>query len=359
MKIFILLFFILHPSESYSIKVHNQSNLLEYKLKNQYAKNEKISASKSEKELIIIKVKKGMSFHQVAELLKAAGLINNIFYFKFLAWFRGEMTKIKSGEYAFEQGVSNRSILDTLVSGKIQLHKITFPEGYNMYEIARDLEKQNFLKAKDFLSVCHDPNLIEKLLGEKRNSLEGYLFPNTYYLPQPIEAKHLVKQMVKSFFTVYEQVKIKNSNRKMHLNRHETVILASIVEKETGLAKERALIASVFYNRLKRRMRLESDPTILYGMMKNVGGLVPLNIRKRDILQKTPYNTYRISSLPKGPISNPGEKALKAVFEPEQSSFLYFVSRNDGSHVFSKTYQEHKKNVEIYQKSLIRKKKKK
>ena len=357
MKNFILLFFILHSGPSYPVEVQSQNKLSEYQLKNQYAKNEKISASKSEKKLIIIKVKKGMSFHQVAELLKTAGLIDNIFYFKFLAWFRGEMTKIKSGEYAFEPGISNQSILNILVSGKIQLHKITFPEGYNIYEIARDLEKQNFLKAKDFLSVCHDSHFIEKLLGEKRNSLEGYLFPDTYYLPQPIDAKHLIKQMVKSFFTVYEQVKIKNSKRKIQLNRHETVILASIVEKETGLAKERALIASVFYNRLKKRMRLESDPTILYGMMKKAGGLVPLNIRKKDILQKTPYNTYRISALPKGPISNPGEKALKAVFEPELSDFLYFVSRNDGSHVFSKTYKEHKKNVEIYQKSLIRKRK--
>ena len=344
-----LLFIFLSSGNIFSIGNDNKIPSFKQSKINPYKKENPL-----EKKRKVIRVKKGMSFHRVAELLKKEKLIKSVFYFKLLAWIRNDITKIKSGQYVFKPGTSNQHILNILVSGKAYLHKITFPEGYNMYEIARDLEKKGLLRAHKFLSFCHDPDFINELLGEKVPSLEGYLFPDTYYLLQPTDPKQLIQQMVEAFFKAYQPLK----KDKIELNRQEIVTLASIVEKETGKAEERALIASVFYNRLKKGMRLESDPTILYGMMKKAGGLVPLNIRKKDILKKTPYNTYRIFSLPLGPISNPGKKALQAVLNPEKSSFFYFVSRNDGSHVFSKTYLEHKKNVEIYQKSLIRKKKK-
>ena len=312
-----------------------------------------------EQETSLIHIEKGMSVNKVAKILKEAKLINNIFYFKFLAWLSGNSTKIKSGEYAFKKNISSREILSTLVKGKVYLHPITFPEGYNIFEMAKALEKKKFLKRKDFISLCHDLDFIYALLGEKRNSLEGYLFPDTYYVPRPAHPRLLIRNMVEAFLRVYNKLSQEGSlsagSGPMRLSRHEVVILASIVEKETGRAEERNLIASVFYNRLQKKMRLESDPTILYGMMKEVGDLVPLNIRKKDILRKTPYNTYRISGFPAGPISNPGEHSLKAVFKPENSSFLYFVSRNNGSHVFSKTYEEHKKAVDRYQRALRKK----
>jgi len=312
------------------------------------------STGEQNKNKVFIEVKRGSSLHQVAYLLKKEELISNVFYFKFIAWWRGHTRSIQSGEYIFQKGMSPHAILEILVKGETQLYHITFPEGYNIYEMALALEKEKFLKQEDFISLCHNSLLVNELLGKNRESLEGYLFPDTYYIPRPVKPEVLIRQMVQNFFKVYHQVsdneqqKIKVNSR--YLSRHELVTLASIVEKETGKAEERPLIASVFYNRLKKNIRLESDPTILYGMMKEAGGLVTLNIRKKDILRKTPYNTYKISGFPAGPISNPGKHALQSVFKPDTSPFFYFVSRNDGSHVFSRTYEEHKKAVNYYQK---------
>ncbi len=315
------------------------------------------SALSEEKE-VILRVKKGMSLTETAWLLKKNGLIKNIFYFKAMAYLRGKSAKIKAGEYSFKKSASSYEILNTLVTGQVRLYKITFPEGYNIYEMAEALEKEQFLKKKAFLSLCHKKDFIYKLLKLKVSSLEGYLFPDTYYIPKPVDPKKLIHKMIKNFFKTFKQISQGRVNQKgrrgLKLTQYELVILASIVEKETGQAYERARIASVFYNRLKKGMRLESDPTILYGMMQEAGKLIPLNIRKKDILRKTPYNTYKVSGFPLSPISNPGQGALKAVFEPEESPFLYFVSRNDGSHLFSKTYKEHKKAVDRYQRSLMK-----
>ena len=314
------------------------------------------SFSLEKKKEVVIFVEKGMTVGEVAKTLKEAGLIKNIFYFKFLVWLSGKSTKIKSGEYVFKEKSSSWDILSTLVKGEVYLHPVTFPEGYNIYEMAKTLEEKNLLKRKDFISLCYDSAFIYQLLGEKRESLEGYLFPDTYYVSRPVNPRVLIRTMVEAFLSVYSKLsqggRLLPSSESVILSRHEAVILASIVEKETAQSQERSLIASVFYNRLGKKMRLESDPTILYGMMREVHDLVPLNIRKKDLLRKTPYNTYRLSRFPAGPISNPGEEALKAVFKPKKSDFLYFVSRNDGSHVFSKTYEEHKKAVDRYQRGL-------
>ncbi len=325
-----------------------------------YAGAELSSQEKEQREAsekVIVRIEKGMSLNAVAEKLKEAGLIYRGFYFKLLALWRGNSKEIQSGEYGFEKKTSIREILNVLVEGKVYLHSITFPEGYNLYEISEALQKKQLLKKEEFISLCHDPDFIYELLGENRKSLEGYLFPDTYHVPRPVAPRQLIRRMVQGFLQVYAELsengRLSAGSGNIHLNRHESVILASIVEKETGLPVERPLIASVFYNRLQKKMRLESDPTILYGMMKEAGGLIPLNIRRKDILKHTPYNTYRIKGFPAGPISNPGKHALQAVFKPKLSDFLYFVSRNDGSHVFSKTYKEHKKAVDFFQKSLI------
>ena len=317
-----------------------------------------------------VKIQKGMSLSQVATVLKEKNLIKSVFYFKLLAYIQGKSEKIQSGEYVFKQKLSSQEILNTLIRGQTRLYRVTFPEGYNIYEMAELLNQGQFLKKEDFIALCQNPQFVYEMLGERQLGLEGYLFPDTYYIPRPVKAKVLIQQMVQNFFKTYRRVvrqtlpggdkgetlfadRNLNTNKQsplLKLTRHELVILASIVEKETGLAQERDLIAGVFYNRLKKRMRLESDPTILYGMMQEKGGLIELNIRKKDILRKTPYNTYRLPRFPAGPIGNPGAGALKAVLKPATSPFLYFVSRNDGSHVFSKTYKEHKKAVNYYQK---------
>ncbi len=300
-------------------------------------------------------VERGASLDQTARRLKSLNLIENVFYFKLLAVFSRSGKKIKAGEYLLEQGLSSWEILNILVEGRSLLYPVTFREGLNLYEMARILQDKNLLKEKDFISLCHEPGFIYELIGEKRPSIEGYLFPDTYYVSRPVRPQRLIRKMVKAFWDVYGGLNQKGASAGggiFKLTRHEAVILASIVEKETGLARERPLIAGVFLNRLQKKMRLQSDPTILYGMMLEAGGLMPFNIRKRDILRKTPYNTYSFSGFPKGPVANPGKEALRSVFEPEKSSFLYFVSRNDGAHVFSKTYKEHKKAVDYWQKKL-------
>ncbi|MDE0119509.1 MAG: endolytic transglycosylase MltG [Bdellovibrionales bacterium] len=346
-----LLFF-----SSSSSSLEEQKGLVATSGKNQKVTEKPVLVKTGIKPAGYILIEKGMSVSEVAKILKEAGLIKNIFYFKFLAWLSGKSTKIKSGEYAFKNNSSSWDILSTLVKGEVYLHPVTFPEGYNIYEIAKTLEEKNLLKRKDFISLCYDSDFIYQLLGEKQDSLEGYLFPDTYYVARPVNPRRLIRTMVEAFLLVYNKLsqdgRLSAGSESVRLSRHEAVILASIVEKETGQAQERSLIASVFYNRLRKKMRLESDPTILYGMMREAGDLIPLNIRRKDILRKTPYNTYRISRFPAGPISNPGEEALKAVFKPKKSDYLYFVSRNDGSHVFSKTYKEHKKAVDRYQRAF-------
>ncbi len=300
-----------------------------------------------------IKIEKGWSFNRIANTLKAAKLLKSTTCFKALAWWRKDSAHIQAGEYIFPVHSTPLNILDILVKGKTRLYSITFPEGYNIYEIALTLEKKGFLKQDDLISLSLDSNFISTLLGEKIDSLEGYLFPDTYKISKPVSPKTLIKLMVNRFLTVYSNL---SGKPPINLSRHQVVTLASIVEKETGAPQERTLIAGVFYNRLKKNMRLESDPTILYGMMKAKGKLIELNIRKKDILKKTAYNTYRINGFPAGPISNPGAKSLQAVFTPQKSDFLYFVSKNDGTHIFSTTFKAHQKAVNHYQKSLLKKK---
>ena len=301
----------------------------------------------------IIKIEKGWSFNRIANTLKTAKILRSTTCFKALAWWRKDSTNIQAGEYIFSVPTAPLDILNILVQGKTRLHSITFPEGYNIYEIAYHLEQRGFLKQRDFISLSVNPDLIHNLLDEKVDSLEGYLFPDTYKISKPVSPKTLIKLMIHRFLTVYPNL---SGQPPISLNRHEIVTLASIVEKETGVPQERNLIAGVFYNRLKKNMRLESDPTILYGMMKEQNKLIELNIRKKDILKKTPYNTYRINGFPAGPISNPGAKSLQAVFTPQNSKFLYFVSRNDGTHVFSTNFKAHQKAVNRYQKNLLKKK---
>ena len=306
----------------------------------------------------VIHIRKGMSLNQVAKEIKQLGILKSIWRFQLLAWWRRASMRIQSGEYELRIGSSPSEVLNILVNGNVRLHKVTFPEGYNLFEMADVLARGGFVEKERFIYFSHNKRWISGLGIGKVDSLEGYLFPDTYYISRPIRPEALIRQMVQRFSSVYNRLKRKHffTDRPVPLTRHQLVILASIVEKETGAAKERPLIASVFFNRLKRGMRLESDPTILYGMLKETG-VMPVNIRKKDILRRTAYNTYKLSGWPAGPIANPGEAALRAVFAPAISPYLYFVSRNDGTHVFSKTYREHKRAVNRWQKKIVMKKK--
>jgi UPF0755 protein len=304
----------------------------------------------SASEEVIFEVPSGKSFHVIAQQLEKKGLVTSAFKLRVLAKLTNQGSHVKVGEYAMNRGMTPGEILLLLTSGKSIQYPVTFPEGSNIYEMAATLEGKKLYKAGEFLKACHDKALIHELLGIDVSSLEGYLFPETYNVTRYTPLNDLLRAMVQNFKNAYQALEnqMKSQGLMPPLARHELVILASVVEKETGAPEERPLIASVFYNRLTKGMKLQSDPTIIYGIWVDTGAYKN-NITKDDILKPTRYNTYTVAKLPFGPISNPGRESLQAVLKPAKSEYLYFVSHNDGTHAFSKTYEEHNKAVKNFQ----------
>ncbi|HAG91639.1 MAG TPA: endolytic transglycosylase MltG [Bdellovibrionales bacterium] len=293
----------------------------------------------------VLDVPKGSTFRSVAKKLADQNIISNPRAFLLYLKLKGESQGLKVGEYEIQSGLHLKDLLGILTSGKSKQYAITFPEGSNIFEMADLLEATGRFRAEEFLREVRNPEVVQKLIGQRFPSLEGYLFPETYQYTKFTTLKEMVRSMTDRFLKVYEEVSMGYQGP---LKRHEIVTLASVIEKETGAPGERPLISSVFHNRLKKGMRLQSDPTIIYGYWVENGE--PLrNIRKSDIQKGTPYNTYRVKALPVGPVANPGAEALKAAMLPAQSDYLYFVSRNDGTHVFTHTYSDHQKAVRDFQ----------
>ena len=287
-------------------------------------------------------VHNGETFGRINHRLFSNGLIPDKRMFHYYAKYKGVMTKFRAGSFTITTGSNLRQVLDTLVYGQPNLTSITIPEGKNMYEIAKLFENAGITSEQEFLNAVQHPDLISRL-SIQATSLEGYLYPETYRFAPNTPAKAVAKSMIDLFNERTKDINFEHP----FLNKHQIIILASVVEKETGAKIERPAIAGVFTNRLKKRMRLQSDPTTIYGIWSRYKG----NIRKADLLEETPYNTYKIPALPTGPISNPSLAAIEAVLNPEEHSYLYFVSKNDGTHVFSKNYQDHEKAVQAYQKN--------
>ena len=288
----------------------------------------------------IFVVSPGEGFGSVNYRLKKEGLNASSKLLYQYAKFKGQLNKLKVGSFEIKNGSSSVDVLNTLIFGTPILTQVTIPEGKNMFQVGKILEDKNITPYKDFITVVKNKEFLSKL-GIPGETAEGYLYPDSYKFSPKSPAKTVVKTMYRNF-----KKRTKNLNLKINnLDAHDVITLASIVEKETGASFERPRIAGVFHNRLKKRMRLQSDPTTIYGIWENFNG----NLRKKHLLQKTPYNTYKIPALPKGPISNPGIKAIEAVVKPEKHSYLYFVSQNDGTHVFTKTYKDHLKAVSTYQ----------
>jgi UPF0755 protein len=302
----------------------------------------------SETERIVFELPHGANFQTVAKQLEESGVILSAFKFRLLGKLTGLSGQIKRGEYALNKGMTPRQILQILASGKSIQYPVTFPEGTNIYEMAQILQNRGLYRADDFLNLCRDKDFIREMLGIDVSSLEGYLFPETYNVTKYTPLRELIGKMVQNFKTVYSALETHSPGQATGLPRHELVILASVVEKETGAPEERPLIASVFYNRLKKQMKLQSDPTIIYGIWTETGTYKE-NLTKEDIVRPTRYNTYTVARLPFGPIANPGRDALGAVLRPAISEYLYFVSRNDGTHVFTRTYEDHMKAVKDFQ----------
>ncbi len=279
------------------------------------------------------------------QYLQKEGILKNALITEILARLITR-TIVQKGEYEFTSSMSAPEILRVLASGKSVSRPITFKEGINIFEMASIIQDKGLATKEEFLKKVQDPKLIQELLGENHKSLEGYLYPETYYYQKNMPIEILIRAQVRQFFTVLSEVAPEWQGDKKKL--HTMTTLASMVEKETGAEEERSTIASVFYNRLKKGMKLQSDPTIIYGIAMERGALIN-NIRKSDILHPSDFNTYYIRGLPLSPIANPGKEALEAVKNPAQTDYLYFVSMNEGRHYFSKTYEEHNKAVKEYQ----------
>jgi len=290
-----------------------------------------------------IKIEKGESFYHVAKKLKNKHLIGQLKYFIYLAKLLKADTRIQSGTYLLSPCMSPHFILNQLIAGNVALSKVVFPEGYTLALMAETLEKAEIISKNDFIAYASNPDIVRSL-GIDADSLEGYLFPDTYYFEKHSSAERIIKTMLKQFWHVFDS-DLRKRAEEIGFSIHSTVTLASIVEKETGQADERPKIASVFHNRLKRNMRLESDPTVIYGI-PNFDG----NLTRKHLKQTTPYNTYRIKGLPCGPIANPGKDAIRASLYPESTKYLYFVSKQDGTHHFSTNLKAHNRAVNTYQK---------
>jgi len=291
---------------------------------------------------VVFDVRPGQTLRSVAKELHAAKLVASDWKFYWYARFKDADNRIRVGEYALHTQMRPREVLDVITSGRSIERSLTIQEGFNIFEIADQLERQGFAKRDEFLQLARDPKLVRQLLGEDLSSLEGYLFPETYKVTKFTGTQGLIRLMVNRFLAVYKELPAHG------MTRHQLVTLASIVEKETGAPEERPIISSVFHNRMQKGMRLETDPTVIYGIFFETGRW-NRNISRADLLRDGPYNTYRRSGLPPGPIANPGREALLAAIAPAKTEFLFFVSRNDGTHVFSKDFRSHQQAVQNYQ----------
>ena len=288
-------------------------------------------------------VEKGSTFKEVVQVLDEEGLLRSPAKFSLMARILGVTERVQAGEYTLNTAMIPPVILRKLVTGDVVKYRITIPEGYTVRQIAFRLEEKGIIPGQEeFLAEAFSPDSAAGL-GITGKSVEGYLFPDTYLFPKGVVPAEIIKTMVSRFTKVYTPA-FSQRAAKLGLTDREVVTLASIIEKETGVASERPLISAVFHNRLKRGMPLCSDPTVIYGIADFDG-----NLRKRDLTTLTPYNTYMIQGLPPGPIANPGEASIFAALYPAPVNYLYFVSRNDGSHHFSTTLREHNKAVQQYQ----------
>lgn len=297
--------------------------------------------------VVVFEIRPGESFKAIAKRLEDEGLVRSAQKFKIYARMAGLDAKTRVGEYAIRKNMKPKEVLAIVTSGHSVEYVITVQEGFNRFEIAEAMERQGLVKKDEFLALTQDPKLIRDLLGEDLNSLEGYLFPETYHVTKFTGARGLIRIMVERFKENYAKVQAAHGDS-LRFSRHELVTLASIIEKETGAPEERPVISSVFHNRLQKKMRLQTDPTVIYGIWEQTGQW-NRNISREDLLRPTRYNTYSFEGLPPGPISNPGLAALAAAAAPAQTEFIFFVSRNDGTHTFSRTYDQHRAAVTQFQ----------
>jgi len=289
-----------------------------------------------------IKVERGEPLSSVIRKLKEAKVISNKTLFSLWATLTAREKKIHWGLYRFDPPIAPAEILDRMVHGRGVFRRVMIPEGLTVNQTAAVLAQAGIVDQEQFLERAEDPALLKSLHLEE-TGIEGYLFPDTYYFVPFVTEKDILVTMVERFRKAFTQAASQQSED-FGLTLHEVVTLASLVEKESGLEAERPLISAVFHNRLRSNMPLQSDPTVIYGI-KNFSG----NLTRKDLQTPSAHNTYLIQGLPPTPICNPGLSALRAALNPATVPYLYFVSKNDGSHFFSVTMAEHNRAVRLYQ----------
>ncbi len=282
--------------------------------------------------------------------LVSAGVVQDAWTFRVAVLLSGRARELKAGEYRFDAPITALEVVDTIARGDVDTRMLTFREGLTMAEMAVVYEQRGFGVAADFITAGRNASLINDLDPTARD-LEGYLFPETYALPRHTPAAQLVAQMVAGFKKAFDEG-LRSAAAADGLTVRQAVTVASLVEKETASGDERPLVAAVYRNRMRIRMGMQADPTVIYALQK--AGKYDGNLSKTDLQFDSPYNTYRYAGLPPGPIAAPGRASLVAVVNPAAVDYLYFVSRNDGTHVFATTLAEHNKNVFTWQVEYFR-----
>jgi UPF0755 protein len=299
---------------------------------------------------VFVEIPQGAGSVAIAKRLADAGIVHDVNSFRLALWITGDGRRLQAGEYRFDHPLSARQVADRIARGDVFVRPITFPEGLTIKQMAALYEAKGFGPAKDFADAAKNAALVAAIDPEAKD-LEGYLFPDTYKLPRRATAPQLVARMVQDFMKALTPELIDAAEARQ-LNVRQLVTLASIVEKETGNKDERPLVAAVYSNRLRIGMGLQCDPTVIYALER--AGRYTGNLTREDLQFDSRYNTYRYAGLPPGPIASPGRAALEAAAHPADASYLYFVSRNDGSHAFAATLEEHNRNVQKYQVQYFR-----
>ena len=299
---------------------------------------------------VFVDVEPGDSVRVIANRLVAAGVVAEEWLFRLAVWRTGRDRDLQAGEYFFDAPASPLAVVAKIADGRVHLRPITFPEGLTLPEMASIVEAEGLGSAEAFTTAASRVSLIADL-DPAATDLEGYLFPETYSLPRHAGADDLVAAMVAQFRRVFDD-DLHGRAAERGLSVRETVTLASIIQKETGAGAEHGLVSAVFNNRLRIGMPLQSDPTVIYAL--ELAGVYDGNLTRRNMQVDSPYNTYRYGGLPPGPIAAPGRDVLHAALNPADATYLYFVSRNDGTHAFADTLREHNRNVREFQVEYFR-----
>jgi UPF0755 protein len=289
-----------------------------------------------------IQVVEGMSFKAIAASLHKEGIIRYRGYFEIIGRLQGISRRVRVGYYGMSTNMSLWEVLASLRKGRIIEYEVVIPEGYNLYQIGWTLSGTPLISdPQQFISLVKNKEYVRSL-GIEADTLEGYLYPDTYFLPKGIRLEDIPKRMVQRYQAMFAE-SYRSRAKELAMSEHQILTLASIIEKEAKVAAERTLVSAVYHNRLKKGMRLQADPTAVYGTRAWV-----TQVTKADLKRKTPYNTYLHKGLPPGPIANPGQGAILAALYPEPTDYLFFVAQGDGSHFFSTDYGDHEKAVGRY-----------